>query len=118
LFEKPDREWRMYVQDIQASAQKIVRYTDGLTFEAFCGDTMVYDATLRNFELMGEAANHIPVHVRDAHPQIAWREMINLRNKLIHGYLGIDDEVVWDVIKNDLPSLLVNLAAVKASSVG
>jgi uncharacterized protein with HEPN domain len=65
--------------------------------------------------LIGEAANHIPADVRDAYPQISWREMINLRNKLIHGYLGIDDEVLWDIVKNDVPSLLANLAAVKPS---
>jgi len=115
LFEKPGRDWLMYVEDIGSSAEKIVRYTQGLTFEEFCSNTMVYDATLRNFELIGEAANHIPADVRGAHPQISWREMINLRNKLIHGYLGIDDEVLWDIVRNDVPSLLANLAAVKPS---
>ena len=105
----------MYIEDMRQSAKKISRYTDGLTIEAFRANSLIYDATLRNFELIGEAANHIPPQVRDAHPQIAWREMINLRNKLIHGYLGIDDEVVWDIIKNDLPSLLVHLESVRGS---
>jgi len=99
LFEKPGRDWLMYVEDIRSSAEKIVRYTQGLTFEEFCSNTMVYDATLRNFELIGEAANHIPADVRGAHPQISWREMINLRNKCVFRCkLDTDSGANWTLI--------------------
>ena len=72
----------------------------------FVADTLTYDATLRNLELIGEAATHIPSEVREAHSEIQWRDIIATRNRLAHGYLGIDNDVIWDIIQNDVPKLL------------
>ena len=59
---------------------------------------LTYDATLRNIELIGEAATHVPVNVREANPEISWRMIVATRNRLIHGYLGIDDDTLWRMI--------------------
>ena len=68
-----------------------------------------YDATLRNIELLGEAATHIPRLVREANQEIEWRNILGARNRVAHGYLGIDDGVVWDIIQTDVPELLPKL---------
>ena len=100
------RDWHPYVQDMIAFSQKVLSYTEGLDQEAFIADERTYDATLRNLELIGEAATHIPNEVREAHPRIQWRDIIGTRNRVAHGYLGIDDDVVWDIIQTDIPNLL------------
>jgi uncharacterized protein with HEPN domain len=104
--DRDTRDWRIYIQDMIAFSQKVLSYTEGLDQEAFIADERTYDATLRNLELIGEAASHIPSEVRETHPRIQWRDIIATRNRVAHGYLGIDDDVVWDIIKTDIPSLL------------
>jgi uncharacterized protein with HEPN domain len=75
-------------------SEKVVTYTHGMDQDAFVGSGLTYDATLRNLELIGEAATHVPDEVRAAHPDIPWRMVVALRNRLIHGYLGVDDDTV------------------------
>ena len=77
--------------------------------EVFTAEKLVYDSTLRNLELIGEAATHIPHEVREVHLEIEWRDIIGTRNQLAHIYLGIDDDVIWDIIQADLPNLLPKL---------
>ena len=72
-----------------------------------------YDATLRNLELTGEAATHIPDTIRHSNPGIPWRQLIATRNCLIHGYLGIDHDTLWSIIKDDIPSLQRELLKLK-----
>jgi uncharacterized protein with HEPN domain len=100
------RGWHLYVRDMIGFSEKVLFYTSGLDQSAFVADDRTYDATLRNLELVGEAATHIPEAVRDTHPEIAWRQIIAMRNRVAHGYLGIDEDVIWDVIQNDIPNLL------------
>ena len=100
------RAWRFYVEDMIDFCQKIGDYTAGLDKDTFVASAMPYDATLRNLELIGEAATHVPETVRDAHPEIPWREIVGTRNRLIHAYLGIDNDIVWDIVCNDVPALL------------
>jgi uncharacterized protein with HEPN domain len=107
------REWRFYLDDMIAFAEKVLAYTDGLDQAGFAASGITYDATLRNLELIGEAATHIPDEVRAAHPQIPWRMIIAARNRLIHGYLGIDDDTLWSIIRDDVPELLPLLKALK-----
>lgn len=101
------RHWRLYVQDMIDFAERAVRYTAGLDQDAFIADGCTYDATLRNLQLIGEAATHVPNAVREVSPQIKWRQVIATRNRLAHAYLGLDDDVIWDIIQTDLPDLLV-----------
>jgi uncharacterized protein with HEPN domain len=106
------REWRFYVDDMIAFAEKVLAYTAGLDQPAFVANTLVYDATLRNLELIGEAATHVPDEVRQAHPEVPWRMVIATRNRLIHAYLGIDNDTLWSIVVTDVPALLPMLRAV------
>ena len=100
------RGWFFYIQDMIEFSEKVLSYTDGMDQDAFVADGRTYDATLRNLELIGEAATHIPNEVRAAHPEIQWRRIIGTRNRVAHGYLGLDDDVIWDIISTDIPKLL------------
>ena len=101
-----ERSWRLYLKDMIDFGERVLTYTDGLEQDAFIDDTLIYDATLRNLELIGEAATHIPGNVREAYPGIQWRLIIATRNRLAHSYLGIDEDVIWDIIQTDIPNLL------------
>jgi len=94
-------------------AEKVLLYTEGLDQQAFVESGLNYDATLRNLELIGEAAARIPADVRDSAPKIPWRQIIATRNRLIHGYLGIDNDTLWSIIESDIPVLLTQLARLK-----
>lgn len=105
------REWRLYIEDMVACCDKVLAYTKGVDRAAFTSDAMRYDATLRNLELIGEAATHVPVEIRTAAADVPWRMVIALRNRLIHGYLGIDDDTVWSIVRDDVTPLRVALMA-------
>ena len=107
--EHENRDWRLYVQDMIEFGEKVLLYTDGLTEDAFISDSRIYDATLRNLQLIGRAASPVPSSVREAHPEIPWHRMIEARNRVTHDYRNIDDKVVWDVIQSDIPDLLPKL---------
>ncbi len=109
-------EWRFYIDDMIDFAEKVMVYTEGLDQAGFEASGMTYDATLRNLELIGEAATHIPDEVRAAHPEIPWRMIIATRNQLIHGYLGIDNDTLWSIIQDDVPELLPMLKSLKTDS--
>ena len=107
------REWRFYLDDMIDFAEKVIAYTEGLDQTAFVRTDLNYDATVRNLELIGEAATHIPEQVRASAPQIQWRQIIATRNRLIHGYLGIDNDTLWSIVRDDIPVLLPQLVAFK-----
>jgi uncharacterized protein with HEPN domain len=113
MFESEQREWRFYLDDMIAFVEKVLAYTDGFDQQSFVASGLNYDATLRNLELIGEAATHIPDSVRQAHGQIPWRQVIATRNRLIHGYLGIDNDTLWSIIQDDVPDLLQQLLLLK-----
>lgn len=100
------REWRFYIDDMLGFSEKACAYTSGLTHAQFLADSLVYDATLRNLELIGEAATHVPVEIREQYPDVPWRLIIATRNRLIHAYLGVDNDTVWSIIQTDLPELM------------
>jgi len=110
------REWRFYIDDMIAFAEKVIAYTDGFDRDRFIASGLNYDATMRNLELIGEAASHVPDVVRAAHPQVPWRLVIATRNRLIHGYLGIDNDTLWSIVVTDVPALLLSLRGVKSAS--
>ena len=113
------REWRFYVADMIEFADKVRTYTSGmdqasfptksaLLKATFVDDAVIYDATLRNLELIGEAATHIPIGIRDEHPEVPWRAIIAARNRLAHSYLSVDDDLIWSYIiqEESVPKLL------------
>lgn len=112
------REWHFYLDDMIGFAEKVQAYTDGMDQVTFVASGLNYDATLRNLELIGEAATHIPEAVRTAHPEIPWRMIVATRNRLIHGYLGIDDDTVWSIVRDEVPALLEKLRAMRDAAKG
>jgi uncharacterized protein with HEPN domain len=111
-----EREWHFYLDDMIDFAGKVLSYTEGFDQQAFDASGLNYDATVRNLELLGEAAAHIPSEQRDACAAIPWRQIVATRNRLIHGYLGIDNDTLWSIIKDDIPGLLVELRKFKAQA--
>jgi uncharacterized protein with HEPN domain len=107
------RAWQFYIDDMIGFADKVIAYTNGLDQNRFVQSGLNYDATLRNLELIGEAASRVPQFVRDNHPNVPWRLMVATRNRLIHGYLGIDNDTVWSIVTVDVPALLVRLRELK-----
>ena len=108
-----ERLWTFYIEDMIDFTEKAIAYCAGLNRTTFVANTLVYDATLRNLELIGEAATRIPAPVREGYPDIPWRQVIATRNRLIHGYLGVDDDILWSIIQDDLPRLLDQLGALR-----
>lgn len=109
-----EREWRFYLDDMIGFAENVLTYCEGLDQVTFESTHLNFDATVRNLELIGEAASHIPDEIRDANPSVPWRLIIATRNRLIHGYLGIDNDTLWSIIQDDIPSLLIELKNLKS----
>jgi uncharacterized protein with HEPN domain len=100
------RDYVLYLGDMRSACEKILRYTHDLTFDAFMNDEKTFDAVIRNLEILGEAAKHIPLQVQIQHPQIEWRKIAGMRDVVAHKYFGIDEDILWDVIQNRIPVLL------------
>lgn len=112
----PNREWRFYLDDMIGFCERVQAFTRGFDQEHFIHDPMCFDATIRNIELIGEAATHIPEQVRQSSPNVPWRMVIATRNQLIHGYLGIDNDTLWSIVETDIPTLLDKLKNLKAET--
>ena len=108
----PERGAKLYLADIADALEKIERYTRGLSFESFSSSSQVIDAIVRNFEIIGEAARNVPEEVVSAHPEIPWGKMIGMRNKVVHEYFGVDEEIVWKTIHEDLPGFKDKIAEI------
>ena len=99
------RTYRLYLRDIFEAIERIESYVEGKTFEQFIKNTLVIDAVVRNFEIIGEATKHIPAEVKAEHPLIRWKDMAGMRDKLAHEYFGVDTEILWRTSTNRLPAL-------------
>ena len=99
------RGTKLYLTDILDSIDKIGLYTAGISFSNFSKDSKTIDAVVRNLSINGEAAANIPANVSAANSQIPWREMVGMRNKVVHEYFGVDEGILWKTIAEDLPRL-------------
>ena len=110
--EHEERHWQFYIQDMIEFSEKVLVYTEGFDQESFLSDALTYDATLRNLQLIGEAASHIPESVRETHSHIPWHAIILIRDRLAHAYLIISDSIIWGIVQDtvqDLLPALINL---------
>ena len=99
------RSQLLYLNDIAEAAANIQSYVGDLNFEAFRNDPMRVDAVVRNFEVIGEAVKNLSDDLKGRFPATDWRAVAGFRDTLIHGYFGIDPEILWDIIKNKIPVL-------------
>ena len=105
------RDPKLLVTDILESCNKILTYTSELDFESFCKDSKTIDAVIRNFEIIGEAANRLPEDFKDLHPSIDWHRIRGFRNRIVHDYMGIDYGIVWEIRTSYLPLLIQSLSS-------
>ena len=105
----PPRDWAFRIQDILDAIAKIQRYMAGVSFDTFENDEEIMDAVIHNLTVIGEAANHMPDDIRRLHPEIPWRQMIDLRNFTVHAYWNLRPSIIWDTTQNDLPPLVGSL---------
>ncbi len=108
-FNMSKRTDAILLSDIIESGHKILRYTQNMTFEDFGNDEKTIDAVIRNFEVIGEAANHLTESFKDQHPNIDWFRIRGFRNRIIHDYAGVDLNIVWNIIIHYLPQMMNNL---------
>ncbi len=99
------RDQILFLEDILESIQFIDQYIRDLDYSDFINDRKTFDAVLRNLEVIGEAAKNISDQVKSSNDNINWKGMAGMRDKLIHGYFGVDPEIVWETIKNRLPEI-------------
>lgn len=102
----------LLVDDMLLSCQRILTYTDTITYEQFIADPMKMDAVIRNFEVIGEAANRLPEPFKDRYTNIDWHRIRGFRNRIVHDYIGIDYSIVWEIKEHFLPTLIESLFAI------
>jgi uncharacterized protein with HEPN domain len=101
-----ERDPRLYLSDILDSGGAIQEFVRGFSFEEFCNDRRTYSAVIREFEVIGEAAGKLFDELKQKDPDVEWQDIKDFRNLLIHEYFGVDLEIVWKVIQDDLPVLM------------
>ena len=99
------RSIRDYLQHISDEIDYLGRSVQHVEKDEFLQDETLKRAFVRSIEIIGEAAKHVPDDLRQQHPQMEWRAITGMRDRLIHGYFGIDYDIVWDVVSNKIPSL-------------
>ena len=106
------REYSLLLHDILQAAEDIHDFTTGMSFEAFVDDDRTLSAVLYKFAVMGEATKLLPEQIREQYPDIPWRSIAGLRDKVIHGYIGVDYELLWETISKKIPLVIEGLHAI------
>ncbi|HZY35008.1 MAG TPA: DUF86 domain-containing protein [Mucilaginibacter sp.] len=104
-----ERHPKLLLQDILESAEKVEIYTRSLTYNDFIDDGKTIDAVIRNIEIIGEASIRLPDALKDETPEIDWFKIRGLRNRIVHGYFGINYKVIWDIVVDYVPELIIQI---------
>lgn len=99
------RDQRLYLRDIFAAMVAIQEFIEDMDFETFVEDDKTASAVIRKLEIIGEATKNVPEEIRQNYPQVPWRQMAGMRDRLIHSYFGVDYSLVWETIKGQIPLL-------------
>ena len=99
----------IYVEHIGACIKKINEYTDGIDENGFLQNNLIQDAVIRNFEIIGEATKKLNDNFRAKYPEIEWKKIAGMRDKLIHDYIGVDLWAVWGVVEKIIPTLEIQI---------
>ncbi|QTA91362.1 HepT-like ribonuclease domain-containing protein [Desulfonema magnum] len=110
MSEKTDRD---FLEHIREAAERASSYTEKMNSEEFLRDTKTQDAVIRNIEIIGEATKNLSDDLRDRHPEIPWKGLAGMRDRLIHQYFGVNLDVVWSVAKDELPEILLHIKKMK-----
>jgi uncharacterized protein with HEPN domain len=105
------RDWRLYLDDMITSCEKVLRFTAGLGRKDFFADDKTHDAVVRNVQIIGDAAKHIPTDVRQQMTDVEWKKIAGMRDLLVHAYFGVDPDILWMAIETKIPELLSALRA-------
>ncbi len=107
-----ERNFLLYLNDILESITAIESYLVGLSRHEAADDRKTWSATIRELEIIGEAAAKLPQEIKSAHPEVNWRVLKDFRNVLAHQYFGVNVDIVWDIVQNKLPVLKGQIAAI------
>ena len=100
------RDPLLFLEDIEKSCEKVVRYTEGWSKDQVFEDDIRADAVLLNPHIIGEAVKKLPDDLRERYPDVAWREIAVLRDVIAHTYFALDSDILWDAVERDVPALL------------
>jgi uncharacterized protein with HEPN domain len=105
------RDFRDFLIDLVAACRSIIRFVEGMSLDAYLADEKTRYAVMRGYEIMGEAVRHLPDELKASHSEIPWSTMAAVRNRIVHGYFGIDDSILFTTIDQELKALLPRLEA-------
>jgi len=97
------------IQDIKEAIERIISYISRMEYDDFLHDYKTQDAVIRNIEILGEAAKLLTNKTKEKYPDIPWKDIAGTRDKLIHDYFGVNIDIVWDIAKNEIPTLSAQL---------
>lgn len=100
-----NRHYGLFIKDILTAIDNIEDFVKGLSFEEFCKSEKTQSAFVWQIQIIGEAVKNIPKDIRDRYKEVPWKYMARMRDKIAHFYFGIDYEIVWGVVKNNLPEI-------------
>ncbi len=106
------RDSRLFLRDILEAAQQIKSFVAGFDYLQFQSDDKTSSAVIRKLEIIGEAVKHIPDAIKEKYPNIKWKEVAGMRDRLVHGYFGVDYSLVWDTTQTDIPRLITEISQI------
>ncbi len=100
-----NRKYLLFIKDMLDAIDRILEFVEGMDFRAFAADDKTMSAVLRKIEIIGEASKNIPAEVKQKYVTVPWSRLAKMRDRLIHGYFAIDEEIIWKVVSMELPEL-------------
>lgn len=106
------RSIELFLSDIIEATKRIQEYTTSMNLDSFKKNNLVVDAVIRNLEIIGETSTHIPENLRVKYPELPWSSIVGLKNIAIHKYFKIDLDIIWNIVKNDIPKTKENITTI------